>query len=72
VIGSRGFLDAGWTDPVGRWVVRAWWLVLPWATGDGEGQGAAWVVGTWGVRFGRAPRRAPRASAAPGFDQLTT
>lgn len=26
------------------------------ATGDGEGQGAAGVVGTWGVRFGRAPR----------------
>lgn len=56
VLGSRGFLDAGWTDPVGCWVVRAWWLVLPWATGDGEGQGAAGVVGTWGVRFGRAPR----------------
>lgn len=26
------------------------------ATGDGEVQGAAGVVGTWGVRFGRAPR----------------
>lgn len=73
VLGSRGFLDAGWTDPVGRWVVRAWWLVLPWATLQQATARYRELQGLLGLGvFGSAAPRVDAGIRGPGFGQLTT